>query len=151
MFVPNQPTVAPFPAWAAAVKAAGGSAVVWPFKTGIYAKYYGQPAGKYDAQTYVTDANAGKFDVTRPQQGTADNAYFYVLAPDAAIADAPHTMTVVERAANATFVAMDTAATNLGLPSLAGLEHVVWAVGAAFVAFAFVQVAKAARGFRSVE
>ena len=136
--------------WVAATHLAGGSAVVWPFRTGIYAMFYGQPAGKFAPIPYTNAANSGGFDVTRPQQGTANNEWFYVLAPAAAIADAPHSMSTLQKIANAVFTAGDTAATAIGLPSLAGLESVVYGVAAIAGLLLAVEVLKLAKGFKEL-
>jgi len=126
----------PFQAWVAAVHAAGGIAVIWPFKTGIYASSYGAPAARYAPAQYTAAFNANAFDVTAPQQPTPDNQWFYVLAPSDAIADAPQSMTLWQKFENAAFTGGDNLAEKMGLPSLAGLEHFI--VGAAILTVAGV-------------
>lgn len=127
-----------FAQWAAQVKSQGGAAVVWPFRDGVYGKYLGQPAARYDGPTLARLANSGAISTALPEQATPDNAWFYVLAPPDVVADAPHTMTVWDRTLNATLTTADKTAAALGLPSLAGLEHVI--LGVVGVAAALVVV-----------
>ena len=66
--------------WAASVEQLGGVATNWPFGTGLYAKYYGQPAARFDVATYATLYNAGRIDANAPQQTNGASTYAYVLA-----------------------------------------------------------------------
>lgn len=80
--MPDQVTQdqATFAQWAATVEQLGGVATAWPFQSGLYARYYGQPAARFDATTYANLANAGRIDMTAPQQANVSNGYVYVLA-----------------------------------------------------------------------
>ncbi len=143
-----------FQAWQALVKSQGGWAVVWPFKTGTYAQWFGFPAARYDAATYVTLGNSAGFDVTAPQEPTADNAYFYVLAPQTVAATAPlggpGGMSLGDKIKNAVLTTGDNIAEALHLPSLAGLEHLVLGIAAVAGVFLALEVVKVVRGFQEV-
>jgi len=144
-------TVSAFRNWVMATESAGGVAVVWPFQNGLYGQYFGQPAARFAAAAYASAGNSGGFDVSAPQQGTANNQWFYVLAPAAAIADAPHTMTLAERVANAVYTTGDRVADTLGLPSLAGLEETLLIIAGVVGLFFAMEIIKRVPGFRSVQ
>lgn len=80
--MPDQVTQdqATFAQWAASVEQLGGVPTNWPFQSGLYGRYYGQPAARFDVATYANVANAGGIDMNAPQQTTANNQYVYVLA-----------------------------------------------------------------------
>lgn len=121
---------ATFDSWIARTQALGGHATTWPFSTGLYGKFFGRPAMKFDTATYVRVANAGQLpDRTAPQQTTTDSQWAYVLASDAVAAGAPHVLTTAERIENSVLVAGDKAAETLHLPSLSDIEAALKTVG----------------------
>ena len=139
-----------FAAWVDAVHAAGGSAVVWPFKTGQYADSYGEPAAKYSAADYAIGIADGRISATDPNQATASGAWVYVLASGAVAVAAPQQMSALQKLANAAFTTADATAQSLGLPSLAGLETAINLALLVAGLLAGAWVLKHARGFRSV-
>lgn len=145
-------TVSPstFAAWVAAVHAAGGVAVVWPFKTGQYADSYGDPAARYSAADYAIGVADGRISATDPDQATANGAYVYVLASGAVAVAAPQQMSALQRLENAAFTTADAAAQSLGLPSLAGLETAINLALLAIAVFGAMWVLKHVRGWRTV-
>ncbi len=136
-----------YTSWVSVVKSAGGSAVTWPFSSGLYARFYGRPAAQFTASGYARAANAGYISSVAIAQATANNQYVYVLAPDEVAADAPKTMNLAQRAANAIFTTGDRAADYAGLPSLNSVQEALkstgkslaWAVFAGVVTWAVIQ------------
>jgi hypothetical protein len=116
--------------WYSYTKNVNGVVTAWPFNSGLYARYYGKPAARFDAATYVAVSNRGAMLASDAQQASADNKYVYVLAPQSAWAGAPQTMGAGGSFLNAIFGAGDTAADKLGLPSLAGIENFLKSLGA---------------------
>src|SRR4051794_31362789 len=104
------PAVTAFTQWRDAVRAAlvslygdawasHGAATTLPANVpDMMRQYIGQPAARLDNATYVALGNAGRIDMSRPQVASNDGRSVYVLAPVAAVAAAPHTMTAFERA-----------------------------------------------------
>lgn len=124
----------PFSDWSASIRALvpnplNGGPTTWPFKAGIYGKYFGRPAARFDIATYVRLGNTGKIARTGVQQITDSGQWAYVLAPDAAASAAPHVMTTTERLTTEALVRGDQVADALHLPSLADLENALKSIG----------------------
>lgn len=115
--------------WTAVVKRLGGTATVWPFKTGLYAGLYGRPAARFSKAGYVAASKARLLDFTTPTQPTANTEWLYVLAPASVAQAAPQTMTTLQRAENEFFTRTGQAADAIGLPSLRGIEDFVKSLG----------------------
>lgn len=141
--------------WVATVKRSGGIATVWPFKTGIYGIYAGQPAARYSTPAYAKAYGAGQIDPRAPQQTTTqfttegNAAWVYVLAPADVRALAPESMTWAQRLEYHAILAADRTAETLGLPSLAGLERVIVGGLAVLAAIAVAAMLPHLRGWRS--
>lgn len=132
--------------WRDGVRAQGGDASTWPFRTGLFAAHFGKAAARYSGDVYANLFNAGKIDRQAPTQVGAGN-FVSVLANADAIAQQPQSVqTALQAAANATFTATDKAAEALGLPDLgaairkyAGVALVILALVLVFSIYRRVQ------------
>jgi hypothetical protein len=115
--------------WYADTKKAGGVPVAWPFSSGIYGQYYGKPAAKFSALSYVNAANAGAIVNTTPTQTDRTSSVVYVLAPQSAWAGAPKTNTAAGSFWNWAFTRGDQAADAVGLPSLKDIKGFIKSLG----------------------
>lgn len=98
------------------------NAAVGPLKP-----FAGQPAARYDNETYTELANAGQIDMTLPQVASPSGDFVYVVAPG--LDDVPATMSAWQRFQNAAFTVGDEAAGAVGLPSLNTLENMLKGAG----------------------
>ncbi len=118
-----------YPTWYNYAKGAGAVVVTWPFSSGIYGSYYGRPAMRFTAAGYVVAANQGSVDASDITQASSNNQYIYVLAPRSAWAGAPQTIGAGGSFLNALFGTGDSAASALGLPSLASIDNFIKSLG----------------------
>lgn len=94
---------------------------------GSLSSFAGQPAARYDNETYTELANAGQIDLTLPQVASPSGNFVYVVAPK--LDDVPATMSAWDRFLNAGFTTADRTADAIGLPSLNTLENMLKGAG----------------------
>jgi hypothetical protein len=72
---------ATYAAWVDQAHAWGGVATAWPFSTGDYASYYGQPAARFPMDTFLAMVDDGRVDAsTAIAQMNNAQTWVYLLA-----------------------------------------------------------------------